>query len=49
MKRIMAVVIVCAVAFAVTGCAKKSPSEQMADDMKKAANTLNRDAKNLFK
>lgn len=49
MKRLLALVIACAMALAVTGCAKKSPSEQLASDMDKAAKQLNRDAKNLFK
>jgi hypothetical protein len=38
-----------AMVLSVAGCAKKSASEQMADDAKKAARQLSKDANNLFK
>ena len=47
--RILALVIALAMMLSVTGCAKKTASEQLADDAKKAANQLNKDVKNLFK
>lgn len=47
--RILTIFLVCIMMLSVTGCAKKSPSEQLADDAKKAANQLNKDVKNLFK
>lgn len=49
MKRALVAVLAVCMMLSVTGCAKKSASEQLADDMKKAGNQLNKDAKNLFK
>ncbi len=47
--RTLALVVALVMILSVTGCAKKTASEQLADDAKKAANQLNKDVKNLFK
>lgn len=47
--RIIAAIFAIIMILSVGGCAKKSASEQLADDAKKAANQMNKDVKNLFK
>jgi hypothetical protein len=49
MKKAIVLMLVMVMAFSVIGCAKKSASEQLADDAKKAARQMDRDVKNLFK
>ena len=46
MKKVAGVLLVLAV-FAAAGCAKKTASEQMRDDMKKAGNQMKKDLNNL--
>jgi hypothetical protein len=46
MKKISWILMV-VLAFAVVGCEKKSASEQLADDVKKAADQMKKDLKNL--
>jgi len=45
MVLLLAAVAMCSV----IGCAKKSASEQLRDDMRKASNQLNKDVNNLLK
>jgi predicted small lipoprotein YifL len=47
--RFIAMVLALAMMISISGCAKKSASEQLADDAKKAADQMNKDVKNLFK
>ena len=39
--------LIVVLALTVTGCAKKTASEQLADDMKKASNNLKKEINNL--
>ncbi len=43
----MAWVLMVVLAFTAVGCEKKSASEQLADDVKKAADQMKKDLKNL--
>lgn len=47
--RVLATVLAIVMMLSVTGCAKKTASEQLAADAERAAKQLNKDAKNLFK
>ena len=47
--KLAAIALVFVMMLSVTGCAKKTASEQLADDANKAAKQLDRDVKNLFK
>jgi outer membrane lipoprotein SlyB len=47
--RFLALVLAVVMMLSVAGCAKKTASEQLADDAKRAADQINRDVKNLFK
>jgi len=47
--RLIAIMLTFVIMLSVTGCAKKSASEQLAADAKKAANQMNKDVNNLFK
>lgn len=47
--RAIAMVLALVMMISVSGCAKKTASEQLAADAEKAANQLNKDVKNLFK
>ncbi len=46
MKKVALVLMVLSV-FAAVGCARKTATEQMQDDMKKASDKLQKDMKNL--
>ncbi len=46
--KIMATILLLVVTLSVAGCAKKTASEQLRDDMKKAANKLDKDLKSVF-
>ena len=47
MKKISALVLVVALMGLVAGCAKKTASEQLADDMKKMQNDMNKTAQKV--
>jgi hypothetical protein len=47
--KLAAIALVFVMMLSVTGCAKKTASEQLVDDANKAAKQLDRDVKNLFK
>lgn len=49
MKQIALVLGLILILSVAAGCAKKTASEQLQADMKKAGNQLNKDANNLFK
>jgi len=46
-KRMFAILMVCVLAVAVSGCAKKSASEQLEADMNKAAKQMKKDMNNV--
>jgi hypothetical protein len=46
--KITAVLAALVLMFSIAGCAKKTASEQLRDDMKKAGNRLDKDIKNVF-
>jgi predicted small lipoprotein YifL len=48
-KKAVAMMLAFVLMLSVAGCAKKTPSEQLAADAKKAANQMNKDVNNLFK
>ena len=47
MKKIYSLVLVMAMLFAISGCAKKTASEQLSDDMKKMQGDMNQAAKKM--
>ena len=47
MKRALAVLMVCVLVVAASGCAKKTASEQLKEDMNKASNQMKKDLNNL--
>ena len=47
--RAIAIALAFVMMLSVAGCAKKSPSEQLAADADRAAKQLNKDVKNIFK
>ena len=46
--RFFALILVVVMALGATGCAKKTPEQQLADDMKKAGKQLNKDMQRIM-
>lgn len=47
MKKLFSAMLIFVLALSISGCAQKTASEQLKDDMNKAAKNMNKDLKNF--